>query len=269
PANMYISKPLQRGVLQDMASARESLSYALARAVPRKSMTGPRGVFGIPADATEAERGALLTAARDAGFKSARLVAEPYLAALGAGLPVDKPTGTMIVECGAGTTEVAVISLGNICVTRSVRSGGASLDKAISDHLHFRHKFLVGEASAENLKIAYVLKRTSSPDEPGSLSVKGRCLTSGMPSTLEVPVTELDEVVEKHVRPIVDVIRDALLETPPELSRDIHDRGIVLTGGSSVMPLLRTMIEESTGLAVSVAQEPEHGVARGLQRLLA
>lgn len=267
-ANMYLRRPLRRGVLQDIESAREMLRYGLARASAGKPLTATRGIFGVPADATEAERGALLTAAREAGFKSVRLVAEPYLAGLGASLPIDKPIGTMIVECGAGTTEVAVLSLGNICITRSVRSGGAALDKAISDHLHFRHKFLIGEATAERLKCAYAEHRSSGDGSPASLSVKGRCLSSSMPDSMEISLSELDGVVERHVRPIIDIVRDVLVETPPELSRDIHDRGVVLTGGGSLVPLLGTMIEESTGLPVSVADEPANCVARGLQAML-
>lgn len=268
PPNMYIRKPLRRGVLQDIDSAREMLRYCLARASDGKPLATSRGIFGVPADATEAERGALLTAGREAGFKSMQLMAEPLLAAVGAGLPIQKPVGTMIVECGAGTTEVAVLSLGKICMTRSVRSGGAALDKSISDHLHFQHKFLIGEVTAERLKHSYVGQRVSGGHPSASLLVKGRCLSSGMPASIEIPLSELDAVVERHVRPIVDVVRDVLIETPPELSGDIHDRGVVLTGGGSVLPLLKTMIEESTGLLVAVADEPASCVAKGLQAML-
>src|SRR5690606_26325725 len=141
-----------------------------------------RGVFGVPADATAAERAALLTAAHDAGFRSAHLVAEPFAAAIGADLPVSEAVGTMIVECGAGTTEVAVLSLGDICLTRSVRRGGAALDRAIADHLHFRHKFLIGSATAEAIKHDYVRLRAA-PGEPAeaNIQIKGRSLGTGMP----------------------------------------------------------------------------------------
>ena len=268
PPNMVVRRPLRRGVLQDIESAREMLRYGLARAANGKRLDTARGIFGVPADATEAERGALLTAAREAGFKSAQLITEPFLAAVGAGLPIDKPVGTMIIECGAGTTEVAIISLGRICITRSVRGGGAAIDKAIGDHLHTQHKFLIGDATAEALKYAYVDNRTAGAGGAASLTVKGRCLTSGLPGSIEIPLSELDHVVEKQVRQIVDVVRDVLIETPPELSRDIHDHGVLLTGGSSVMPLLSTMIGEATGLPVSVAQDPARCVANGLHAML-
>lgn len=150
--NLEVKRPLRRGVLQDINSARELLRYAVPKALGRRR-TGPvRAVIGVPADATMAERSALLTAARDAGIGSARLIAEPFAAAIGAGLPVSAATGTMLVECGAGTTEVAVLSLGGICLTRSVRIGGASLDQAIADALHFRHKFLIGDTTAERVQ---------------------------------------------------------------------------------------------------------------------
>jgi len=269
PAHLRIRRPLRRGVLQDLDTAREMLRYALARMPEGRRFRAIRGMFGVPADATAAERSALLTAAHDAGFRSAQLVAEPFAAAIGAELPVAEPVGTMIVECGAGTTEVAVLSLGGIVLTRSVRRGGAALDRAIADHLHFRHKFLIGDATAEAVKHDYVRARLAA-DTPAdaSLYVKGRSLGSGMPMAIAVPLAELDQVVEKHVAQIIDVVRNVLLATPPELSHDIHDRGIVLTGGGALTPLLQSMIAGATGLSVILAPNPAHCVANGLHRML-
>ncbi|HZV19008.1 MAG TPA: rod shape-determining protein [Sphingobium sp.] len=269
PAHLRIRQPLRRGVLQDLDTAREMLRYALARLPDGRRARATRGLFGVPADATAAERSALLTAAHDAGFRSAQLVAEPFAAAIGADLPVHEPVGTMIVECGAGTTEVAVLSLGGIVLTRSVRRGGAALDRAIADHLHFRHKFLVGDATAETLKRAYVEARLD-PDTPrdATLQIKGRSLGSGMPTAIAIALAELDQVVERHVAQIIDVVRNVLLATPPELSYDIHDRGIVLTGGSALTPLLQSMIAGATGLSVILAPNPAHCVANGLHRML-
>ncbi len=269
PGHLQIKRPLQRGVLQDIHAAREMLRYALSHTSQGKAAKASHGLFGVPADATQAERGALLTAARDAGFRSVRLVAEPFAAAVGADLPIDTPTGSMIVECGAGTTEVAVLSLGDICLTRSVRTGGAALNAAIADHLHLRHKFLIGEATAECVKHDYVQRRTDDAGATSSIDIKGRSLSSGMPALITIALSELDMVVEKHVTYIVDVVRGVLIDTPPELSRDIHDHGIVLTGGSAMTPLLRTMIEDATGLTVSVAADPARCVAQGLHRMLA
>lgn len=266
--NLEVKRPLRRGVLQDIDSARELLRYAVPKALGRKR-TGPvRAVIGVPADATMAERSALLTAARDAGIGSARLIAEPFAAAIGAGLPVSAATGTMLVECGAGTTEVAVLSLGGICLTRSVRIGGASLDQAIADALHFRHKFLIGDTTAERVKQEYVQLREAAAKAAGTIAVKGRSLTSGMPTTIDVTLKELDTVVERHVTEIVEVVLDVLNGTPPELSQDIHDNGIVLTGGSAVVPLIRSMIENATGLRVVTADTPAQCVPNGLHHML-
>lgn len=268
PGRLEVKRPLRWGVLQDIGTATRLLRYAVPRALGGGRVGGHQVVIGVPADATQAERGAMLTAARDAGLSSVNLVLEPLAAAVGADLPIGEPNGTMIVECGAGTTEVAVLSLGGICVTRSVRVGGASLDHAIADHLHFRHKFLIGSITAERIKQDYVARRQVEPAGDGTIEVKGRSLASRVPTSLHLPLAEIDRVVEKHVTRIVDVIRDVLNETPPELSRDIHTHGIVLTGGSAVTPRLRARIEEETGLPVMLANEPSHCVAKGLHRML-
>lgn len=268
PGGLQVKRPLCRGVLQDIDAATQLLRYAIPRALGRKHGRTANVVIGVPADATQAERGALLTAARDAGLGSVSLVAEPFAAAVGADLPVDIPSGTMIVECGAGTTEVAVLSLGAICLTQSERVGGASLDQAIADHLHFRHKFLIGDITAERIKQDYGRRRTDDAGSDASITVKGRSLSSGLPASLQLPFAELDRVVEKHATHIVDLIRDVLSETPPELSHDIHAHGIVLTGGGAVTPLLGDMIRKDTGLAVTVADDPALCVANGLHRML-
>lgn len=266
PRRLSIRRPVRRGVLQDIGTASELLRYAIQRALGRERIGAANVMVGVPADATQAERRAMVTAARDAGLGAVRLMSEPFSAAIGADLPVEAPSGTMIVDCGAGTTEVAVVSLGGICVTRSARGGGAALDQAIADHLHFRHKFLIGERTAERIKRDYAALRRV--DTGGAIVVKGRSLVSRTPASLRVPVAELDRVVEKHVAHIIEIIREVLNQTPPELSHDIHARGIVLTGGSAMTPRLREMIEEDTGLSVKVAADPAHCVAKGLHRLL-
>lgn len=268
PANLLIKRPLGRGVLQDIDAATRLLRYAVSKAHGRRRLSAPHVVIGVPADATQAERSALLTAARDAGFGPARLVAEPMMAAIGAGLAVDAPSGTMIVECGAGTTEVAVLSLGGICVTRTVRVGGASFDKAIADHLHFRHKFLIGDLTAEGIKQSYATRRQVDAREEGSIDVKGRDMTSQLPTGMALPLAEIDRIAERHFRQIVDAVRGTLNDTPPELSQDIHERGIVLTGGGALTPLLGAMLEAAAGLPVTVASEPDRCVAQGLHELL-
>lgn len=268
PRKLAVRRPLRRGVLQDIHTASALLRYAVPKALDRKPWRKSRALIGIPADATQAERRALLTAASDAGLSAAQLVPEPFVAALGAGIRVDEPRAGLIVECGAGTTEVALLSLGGICISRSVRQGGAALDQAIADHLHFRHKLLIGRQSAERIKKDYVAQHLNTGDNSGSIEVKGRSLLSMLPHSLHIGSAELDQVVEKHAMPILEVIRDVLNETPPELSHDLHSNGIILTGGGAVTPRLREMIERDTTLPVTVADDPALCVAQGLHRML-
>ena len=268
PAHLRIQRPLCRGVLQDIDAARSLLRYALSESLGRRGGRARRALIGVPVDSTQAERSAMLTAAHDAGMASATLVSEPLAAAVGAGLLVDRADGSMLIECGAGTTEVAVFSLGGVCETSTVRIGGSTLDRAIADHLHFRHKFLVGEQTAEQVKLDYVVSRGLPSAGGGTIKARGRCLQTGLPKSARIDVEELDRVVEKHVLQIVSVVRDVLGRTPPELSRDIWDRGVVLTGGAAHLPLLSAMIAEATGLRVEVAEQPERSVASGLHRML-
>ncbi|MEO9133046.1 MAG: rod shape-determining protein [Sphingomonas sp.] len=261
---LRISRPLRRGVLDDMEAGRELLLHAIRSAVTRRRLRSLRAVIGIPADATQAESKALLSTAADAGLRGVRLVAEPLAAAIGAGLPVTDPQGSMLVECGAGTSEVVILSLGAVCVHRSVRVGGLALDTAIADHLHYRHKFLIGAGTAERVKLEIVDRRD---DLTGSIEIKGRKLVTGGPGVIAVPALELAGIVERHATHLVDVIRDALIGTPPELSRDIHDKGIMLTGGGATVALLGAAIARATGLQINVAEQPLHCVVQGLGAL--
>ena len=269
PADLAVRRPLCRGVLQDIDAAKSVLRYALSRTVRSKRLRAPRALIGVPADATQAERSAMLTAANDAGFGSVGLVDEPLAAAIGAGLAVAEPGGSMVIERGAGTTEVAVFSLGGICAAGSVRIGGATLDKAIADQLHLHHKFLIGEITAEKLKLDYVARRQSAErDRSDMITVRGRCLRQGLPKSLGISTTEMDQVVEKHVEQIVRVVREVLGRTAPELSQDIFDHGVALTGGGALMPMMQSMIEDATGLRVKPAADPANCVAQGLHTIL-
>ena len=269
PANLNIKRPLCRGVLQDIEAAKGLLRHGLSRSVGGRRLRAPGAIIGVPADATQAERSAMLTAANDAGFGRVTLVPEPLAAAIGADLPVDDAAGSMVIECGAGTTEVGVFSLGGLCEKGSVRIGGATLDKAIADQLHFRHKFLIGELTAERLKLDYIaVRQRSGHGSAEAIAVRGRCLREGLPKTIAIAASDLDRVVEKHVEQIVRVVREVLGRTVPELSRDIHDQGVVLTGGGALMPLIATMTTEATGLRVETAEHPANCVANGLHRML-
>lgn len=267
PPHLDVKRPLIRGVLQDIETARALLDHAMKRALGTRRLRSPAVMMGVPADATLAERDALIAVARDVGLRRVRLVPEPLAAAAGAELPYDRPGGTMIVECGAGTTEVAVLSLSGLCLSRSVRTGGAALDQAIADHLHAQHKFLVGEQTAERIKLEHVARRDDAAAGGATVLAKGLSLTSRRPATIEVALAELDEVVDRHATLFVTAVLDALNATPPELSQDIHDRGIVLTAGAATS-WIRRRVSEASGVRVSIAEAPLHCVARGLQHLL-
>ncbi|MCU0946892.1 MAG: rod shape-determining protein [Porphyrobacter sp.] len=267
--NLHIVKPLNRGVLADIAAARHFLAYAVRASVGQRRLRSFQALIGVPADATNAERGALLTAARDAGLGAVKLMSEPLAAARGANLPVDEPQGSMIVECGAGTTEAAVLSLGGICAAASRRGGGDALDAAIIDHLHFQHKFLIGPSTAEGIKFRIVDWRPDTPDAATDIAIKGRSLVTGLPQVISLPVQDLLSVAARHTAGITKMVIDLLARLSPELSRDVHDNGIVLTGGSAAIALIRSALMKETGLHVSVAPNAPHCVALGLQKALA
>ncbi|HET9426997.1 MAG TPA: rod shape-determining protein MreB [Allosphingosinicella sp.] len=263
---LRIERPLRNGVLSDMTAARELLGYATRRLRSGWRVGRPRVVIGVPADATQAERTALVTAAADAGLAGPELVAEPFLAALGAGLEVDEPRGRLIVDCGAGTTEVAVISLGAICLSHSVRGGGEALDRAFIDHLHLRRRFQIGPATAERLKLELsALVESGATDR--LVEVRGLDSASGVPMSIAVPAAELLTVWERYSEAVVGAVLAALSETPPELSQDILEDGILLTGGAALMGLLAQEVEEATGIEVRIADAPLTSVANGLERI--
>jgi rod shape-determining protein MreB len=226
-----------------------------------------RAVIGIPADATQAEKHALSTAAMDAGFAEPQLSAEPSLAAIGLGLDVEEPRARMIVDCGAGTTEVAVIALGAICVSHSVRGGGETLDQSLADHLHSRHRFHIGAPSAEALKLK-LSSALAAEDAFAEVEIRGLDAASGLPRMLCLAAAELLNVWNKHADQIVRAVRVTLSETPPELSHDILEDGIILTGGAAMTALLSDRISTATGIDTEIADAPLRTVAKGLQRTL-
>ena len=265
---MRITRPLRNGVLSDMAAARELIRYAARKTAEPWRLRKARALIGIPDDATKAERRALLTAAQDAGLGHVQLLSEPLLAAVGAGLDVDAPRGQMVVDCGAGTTEVAVISLGSICVSNSVRIGGETLDEALLDYLCLKHRFQIGASTAERLKLDLAQALGSAGDGNQTITIKGNNLASSRPESLSLPTDELANVYEKHLQGIADVVRSALQRTPPELLQDIFDDGLLLTGGAAMAGLLKQRVAEATGLAVRLADAPLDCVALGLEHLL-
>lgn len=267
---LRIARPLRGGVLSDMSAARELLRFAAkrARGAWRPGPWRLRALIGVPADATQAEKRALLTAAHDAGLPHARLLPEPLVAAIGAGLEIEAARGRMVVDCGAGTTEVAVISLGEICISNTSRIGGETLDMALVDYLHLKHRFQIGIATAERLKLELASLLASNGGRHSDLAIKGKNLATGMPEMLRLPASELVAVYEKHLKQIIDTIRSALRRTSPELSKDIFEDGITLTGGAAMTGLLCQRIAEVTGLRAEIAEGPLDCVARGLGRIM-
>lgn len=263
---MRISRPLRNGVLSDIRSASELLRFATREIGSRWSSKRLRALIGVPADATQAERKAMETAALDAGMARPMLVPEPILAAIGADLDIGQARGRMIVDCGAGITEVAVISLGGICVMRSSRGGSEELDRSLTDHLRIRHRFRIGDASAERLKIAVSQALLDGND--GSVAISGLELASGMPTNIDIAIAELLPLWEKYIDRVVRIVRVALRETPPELARDILEDGLVMTGGAAVTGLLASSLSMSTGVAVRIAPEPLRSTGLGLASLL-
>ena len=266
--DLRIVRPLNRGVLCDIAAAREFLVYAVRSTVGQRRLRSFRALIGVPADATSAERSALVTAANDAGIGAVELLSEPLAAAWGADIEVGDAQGRMIVECGAGTTEAAILSLNGICASASVRGGGDALDAAIADYMHYHRKFLISPSMAEKIKRHIASSYLVSETDAKTVTVKGRNLVTGLPEALLLPVEDLFPVIEKHTVGITEMVVNLLGQLSPELSQDVHSNGIALTGGSAAIGFVRSALANATGLEVVVAPNPSHCVAAGLHKAL-
>jgi rod shape-determining protein MreB len=267
PGNIVAIRPMKDGVIADFEITEKMLSHFIHRAHNRSTMVRPRIVIGIPSEVTQVEKRAVKDSALKAKASEVYLVDQAMAAAIGAGLPITEPTGNMIVDIGGGTTDVAVISLAGIVYSKSVRVASNEMDEAIIQYIKRKYNLLVGERTAEQIKIeigsAYPL------DEPLSMEIKGRDLVEGVPKTLTLTDAEVREALSETVGIIVDAVRVALERTPPELSADIMDKGIVLTGGGSMLKNLDRRLREETGLPISLAEEPLSSVALGTGAMLA
>lgn len=268
PAGLVVRRPLARGVLQDLEAASTLLSHALTSVGGKRGLRKPRAMIGIPADATKAEASALRTAARDAGFGQIELTPEPFAAALGSDMSLDTACSSMIIECGAGTTEIAVYSLNGLCLSRSVRQGGLALDAALTEFLHSKHHFLIGGQTAEHLKRELALKFNGKMDIGEIIEVKGRDIHKGGPSVLTLAVSEFLPVFDKHVAPLVEAALAVLGEISPDLAADLISETIVMTGGSACVGLFAQKLSRESGVSVTVADEELLCVSKGLERLL-
>jgi len=266
PGNIVAIRPMRDGVIADFKVTEKMLTYFIRKAHNRKMLVRPRIVIGVPSEITPVEKRAVQDSAYRAKASEVHLVEQAMMAAIGAGLPITEPSGNMILDIGGGTTDIAVISLSGIVYSRSVRVAGNEMDDAIMHYLKRKFNLLVGERTAEQIKIeigsAFLL------DKPLSMEVKGRDLIEGIPKTITVMDTEVREALRECVDTIVNAIRVALERTPPELSADISDRGIVLTGGGALLKNLDKRIREETGLPVSIADDPLASVVLGTGKLL-
>jgi rod shape-determining protein MreB len=268
PASIQAIRPLRDGVISDFDVTEQMIKYFIARVHDRVGMVPrPRMLLGIPSGVTEVEKRAVRDAALNAGARWARLIEEPMAAAIGADLPISEPTGSMIVDIGGGTTEVAVVSLGGIVVARSVRIGGDELDQDLIAYSRREFNLLVGERTAEEIKIAIGSAHPGSWDDQ-HVTLRGRDLLTGLPRSVEITADQVREALDGSVGQIVETIKDTIEETPPELVADIIDQGIVLAGGGALLQGLDRRISEATQMPVHIADDPLTCVARGTGRVM-
>ena len=261
PDSIIVSRPLKDGVIADYRVTEAMLKYFITKATGRLGFMKPEVLISVPAGITSTERRAVVEATINAGAKTAYLVKEPVLAAIGAKIPINSAIGNLILNIGGGTTEIAVISLGGIVTSSSTRIGGNKIDLAIVEYVKKKHGLAIGERTAELIKIA-VGSAVKQTDEE-KISIKGRDLTSGYPKTIELSSNEITDAMQEQLREIVQTVKNVLQETPPELCSDIMDRGIVISGGGALLKNIDVLISRITGVPARIADEPLLCVARG------
>ncbi len=268
PGNIEAIRPLRDGVIADFEVAEEMIKHFIRKVHHRRSFASPRVIICVPSGSTAVERRAIQESAESAGARRVFLIEEPMAAAIGAGLPVTEPTGSMVVDIGGGTTEVAVLSLGGIVYARSIRVGGNKMDEAIIQYIRRNHNLLIGEATAENIK--KLIGSACLPEDGNGdvVEIKGRDLMNGVPKEIVISQRQIAESLAEPVSAIIEAVKVALEHTAPELSADIVDKGIVLTGGGSLLGNLDFVLRHATGLPVSLAEEPLICVAVGTGRCL-
>ena len=268
PGNIQAIRPLRDGVIADFEVAEEMIKHFIRKVHNRHRFMAPQIIICVPSGSTAVERRAIQESAESAGGRQVFLIEEPMAAAIGAGLPVTEPTGSMVVDIGGGTTEVAVLSLGGIVYACSVRVGGDKMDEAIINYIRRNHNLLIGESTAEKIKKEIGSALVKEDSEHITMAIKGRSLQNGVPIEIMINQKQIAESLSDVVSAIVDGVRTALESTAPELSADIVDRGIVLTGGGSLLKNLDRILSDATGLPVFLAEEPLTCVVRGTGRAL-
>ena len=268
PGSIQAIRPLRDGVIADFEVAEEMIKHFIRKVHNRRGFARPQVIICVPSGSTAVERRAIQESAESAGARRVFLIEEPMAAAIGAGLPVTEPTGSMVVDIGGGTTEVAVLSLGGIVYSRSVRVGGDKLDEAIIAYIRRSHNLLIGEGSAERIKKEIGSACPPEDAEGAAMEVKGRDLMNGVPKELVITERQIAESLAEPVGAIIEAVKVALEHTAPELAADIVDKGIVLTGGGGLLGNMDYVLRASTGLPVSIADDPLSCVALGTGRCL-
>ena len=266
PGNIEAIRPMKDGVIADFEVTEAMLRHFIAKALNTRRIVRPRIMICVPTGITQVEKRAVRESAESAGAREVYLIEEPMAAAIGADLPIQEPISNMVVDIGGGTTEVAVISLSGIVYSRSVRVGGDKMDDAIMAHVKRQYNMLIGETSAENIKIKIASAYPLEPEE--EMQVKGRDLVTGIPQNITITSTEVRKAISEQVESIVQAVRFALEQTPPELAADIVDRGIVLTGGGALLKGLDQLLREETSLPITVVEDPLSTVVLGTGKAL-
>lgn len=262
PGRIVAIRPLRDGVIADFEVTQKMIRYFIQQAYPNKSMlAAPRIIIGVPCDVTEVEKRAVIEAALAAGAKDALIIEEPMAAAIGAGMPVSEATGSLVVDIGGGTTEIAVISLGGIVTSRSIRVAGDAMDESIVQYIRKHYSLMIGERTAEEIKVA--IGSVEPVDEEAVFEVTGRNLMTGLPRSIFVKGSEIREALREPANAIIDAVKSTLEKTPPELSSDIMLQGIMVTGGGALLKGMAQRIRRETGMPVHIAEEPLDCVAKG------
>jgi len=268
PGNVVVMRPLRDGVIADFDSAELMLKHFIQRVHEGKTLVSPRIVIGIPSGVTGVERRALMDAASQAGARDVYLIDEPVAAAIGAGLPVAEPIGNMIIDIGGGTTEVAVLSLQGTVLSESVRIAGDELNEAITHYMKKMYNLVIGERTAEEIKIRIGSAYPTQDDDQAIMEVRGLHLLSGLPRTITIKGPEIRESMSEPLSMIIEAVKRTLEKTPPELAADIMDRGIMLAGGGALLKGLDTLISHETGIVTHIAADPLCCVVLGTGRVL-
>ena len=266
PGHIVAIRPLSDGVIADFEITKSMLKYFIKKAHPKRTLFKPRAVVCVPSGITGVEKRAVEDAAIQAGAREVFLIEEPMAAAIGAGLPIQDATGTMIVDIGGGTTEVAIISLGGIVASKSVRIGGDKIDNDIVNFIRKEYNLMIGERTAENVK--FEVGSTDSNSEERKMNITGRDLVSGLPTTIEISSTQINEAMKNSIDGIINAIKDTLERIPPELASDVMEFGIMLAGGGALLKGLDVSLNDKTGMPIHIAEQPLDCVALGTGKAL-